>query len=129
MPFTGEPLGHVELKQKTSLSTKFRDIATFMILVLLFLDFRGTHNVQETQAGGIIRGYILRAVICDQAKAIGSSEPQHCNDSEIQEYRDKTIVPGSTAGARASKRTLAIVCAMYAQDHPKVNVEALCSSS
>jgi len=122
MPFQDGELGHVAEKAKIQWYDKILTFIMFLMLIMMFVNFQQNQRIQETQRDGVIRSYIQRAVLCDLAKAIGSSEPARCDDSEIQQYRDKNIVPNSTAGARASQQTREAVCeALLSLKNPQVN--------
>lgn len=118
MPFEGEELGRIAPKEKFQKLELARFGTSLLILLFLFVNFKQNGQILENQKAGIIRTYISRAIVCDQAKSIGAKEPKHCDDAVIQPYRDHMIVVGSTAGARASKGTLAVMCAFLHEENP-----------
>lgn len=135
MPFTGDPEGKIAARQSLSFFEKALAVGILFVLIGQYVNFeqnkttqRQNGEIQKTQAEGIIRGYINRAVSCDLAKAIGTSEPVKCDDPKIQPYRDKKLVAGSTASAKASKNTLAVICAITMQTNPDLAL-ALCPKS
>lgn len=111
MPFQQGEFGRVAEKTKIHWFDKVLTFIMLLMLVMMFVLFGQARHTQKTQQDGIVRGYTNRAVTCDLAKAIGSSEPANCADPAIKPYRDPNLVPASTAGARASEKTLRAVCA------------------
>lgn len=115
MPFQQGEFGHVAEKAKIHWFDKVLTLIMLLMLIMMFVLFGQARHTQQIQQDGIIRGYTNRAVTCDLAKAIGSSEPANCADPAIKPYRDPNLVPASTAGARASEKTLRAVCAVLEQ--------------
>lgn len=104
-----------------------RPFEIFLVLLMIllgvgqFTNFRQNSSIRDTQDAGVIRGYINRAITCDLAKGIGSAEPDGCSDPVITPYRDKDLVAGSTAGARASAKTQELICSLLvASPDPQV---------
>lgn len=129
MPFRDEPLGTIAPKVHSTWFEKFLSVVMVLILLLLFTNFRQNAKLQKVQAEGVVRGYILRATICDLYKAIGASEPNHCDDKVIQPYRDRNLTVASTAGARASKHTLDVMCEVLLESKPTDQIKSLCQGS
>lgn len=76
----------------------------------------GVSDIAQSQQDGVVRGYLNRAVTCDLQKALGAKESQPgCSDPAIQEYRDKAVVTGSSAGALNSQKTMELVCVILQQ--------------
>lgn len=136
MPLRDDAPGKIAEKGETSWYEKFIAVVLLLILVALYVDFKQSQRsieqndkLLQVQAQGVIRGYINRAATCDLAKSIGSDEPQHCDDEVIQPYRDKNIIPGSTASAKASRHTLDVLCAILQQTTMPTSVKNICLSS
>ena len=79
-----------------------------------YLDFRWHEQRAAYERAAEQRGYTSRAVTCDLAKSIGSDEPDGCDSPALRPYRSRTLQANSTAGARASAKTHALVCAALA---------------
>lgn len=120
MPFSEDhELGHIAPKQTMTTAEKFMTVVMLLVLLLLLLNFNQNASIQDqldktraTQQAGIIRGYILRAALCDQGKGIGVTEPKSCEAPEIQQYRDPNVVKGSSASARASNKLVVLICSL-----------------
>jgi hypothetical protein len=91
--------------------------ALLLVLVMLIVNFQQNRHagqrdakIRQTQADGIIRGYINRAVACDLQKGLGLHESKGCADPAIQSYRDGATAASSSTGATQTRLTRAALC-------------------
>lgn len=99
-------------RQKMTMPYIAGGVVTLLFALALYLVFGVVLSIQSEQKQSAIRGYKNRAVICDMQKALGIRESRECGDPAIQPYRDPNAAQGSTAGARNSRATMVVVCAL-----------------
>lgn len=126
MPFSGEGLGQVQPKVEITLLEKTMLVISILSLLTMFFIYGAIHDLLVNQQNGIQRAYLSRAITCDTAKGIGITEPAHCDDPEIQKYRDPKMVAGSSASARASKKTLQVMCQLVLSVNSPANIKKIC---